>query len=176
MFDQTLCHLADNRLITLSGEPEDIDKKGGVKVDIAHDGLITGWPTLQQWLTERRGAELNRRRLEARAEEWVRLGRGVGGLLDAAQLPEAERWLSSPAAEEALGYSETLLAWVQTSKGCLRSAAARQYRWHVQVPAAAPLGRRMPMEAIFQTATSCIPCHRVGHSQAGAVCGRGSDT
>ena len=55
VFDQTLCHLADNRLITLSGEPEDVDKKGGVKVDIAHDGLITGWPTLQQWLTERRG-------------------------------------------------------------------------------------------------------------------------
>src|SRR5512135_740991 len=115
VFDQTLCHLADNRLITLSGEPEDVDKESGVKVDIAHDGLITGWPTLQQWLMERRGAELNRRRLEVMAEEWVRLGRGDGGLLDAVELKEAARWLSSSAAED-LGYDEALSELVRASR------------------------------------------------------------
>ena len=115
VFDQTLCRLADNRLITLSGKPEDVGKNGGVKVDIAHDGLITGWPTLQQWLTERRGAELERRWLEAMTGEWVRLGRGDGGLLDAVELPEAERWLSSPAAED-IGYSEALSELVRVSR------------------------------------------------------------
>ena len=58
-------------------------------MDIAHEALIGGWPTLRGWVSERREAEQTRRRMEAKADEWVRLGRGDGGLLDAAELPEA---------------------------------------------------------------------------------------
>jgi hypothetical protein len=76
-------------------------------VDLAHEALIGGWPRLQSWLAERREAEQARRRLEAKAAEWVRLGRGSAGLLDEAELLEAERWLDSPDAAD-LGYSEAL--------------------------------------------------------------------
>jgi TIR domain/NACHT domain len=70
MFDQTLRHLSDNRLLTLSGEERGADKKA----DIAHEALITGWPTLRSWLSVRREAEQTRRRLEAKAAELRRLG------------------------------------------------------------------------------------------------------
>jgi hypothetical protein len=85
LFEQTLSHLTDKRLLTLSGA----ETGPGRKVDIAHEALISGWSTLRQLLNERRIAEQTRRRLEDKADEWIRLGRGSGGLLDAAELPEA---------------------------------------------------------------------------------------
>ncbi len=110
-FDQTLEHLTCHRLLTLSGEEEDGDRKA----DIAHEALIGGWPTLQGWLMERREAEQTRRRLEAKAAEWVRLGWGSGGLLDEVELLEAERWLVSPDAAD-LGTSDELSALMQASE------------------------------------------------------------
>jgi hypothetical protein len=90
----------------------------GRRVDIAHEALISGWPQLQQWLAERREAEQTRRRLEDKAAEWVRLGRGRGGLLDEAELPEAERWLAGPDATP-LGYGEMLPALVAGSRAAI---------------------------------------------------------
>lgn len=58
-FDHTLEHLTRHRLLTLSGEA----RREGRRVDIAHEALIGGWPTLQEWLTERRKAEQTRRRV-----------------------------------------------------------------------------------------------------------------
>src|SRR5262249_54261800 len=78
-----LQHLARHRLLTLRGQEGGADRQ----VDLAHEALIEGWPTLRRWVTERRDAEQARRRLKAKADEWVRLGRGAGGLLDAAELP-----------------------------------------------------------------------------------------
>ena len=117
LFEQTLHHLTDSRLLTLSGE----ERADGRRVDIAHEALIGGWPTLQGWLTERREAELTRRRLEAKGLEWVRLGRGSGGLLDEVELLEAERWLASPDAAD-LGYGEALPALVQASRVAIEEA------------------------------------------------------
>ena len=110
LFDQTLLHLADRRLLTLSGREEDSSQK----VDIAHEVLIESWPALHWWLTERRDAERTRRLLMRQVEEWVRLGKGSGGLLAEEQLAEANRWLSSPDAKE-LGYDETLIELVEAS-------------------------------------------------------------
>jgi WD40 repeat protein len=119
LFEQTLRHLAKARLLTLGGaERPETDRK----VDLAHEALITGWPTLQQWVSERREAEQIRRRLEGKAEEWVRLGRGSGGLLDDVEMLEVERWLASLDAAE-LGYSETLPALRQASCDAMDSAA-----------------------------------------------------
>jgi hypothetical protein len=73
-FDRTLERLAGNRLLSLSGEAGDADRRA----DIAHDALISGWPTLHGWVVERREAELARRRMEAKAAEWTRLGKGAG--------------------------------------------------------------------------------------------------
>lgn len=126
LFERTLHHLTDNRLLTLTGEEGDV----GRQVDIAHEALINGWPTLQVWLIERREAEQTRRRLEARAAEWVRLGRDSGGLLDQVELREAERWLAGPDAVD-LGYDESVPALVRTSWAAIEAAeqereAARQ--------------------------------------------------
>ena len=111
LFNETLRHLTDNRLLTLSGEERSLNRY----VDISHEALITGWPTLKEWLVERREAEQTRRRLEAKVAEWVRLGRGHGALLDDIELLEAERWLTSPDAAD-LGCSLDLLALVRASQ------------------------------------------------------------
>jgi signal transduction histidine kinase/GAF domain-containing protein len=116
LFDETLNHLTANRLLTLSGE-----EGGERKVDIAHEALINGWPTLQTWLSERREAEQTRRRLESKAAEWVRLGCGSGGRLDASELPEAERWLDSSDAAE-LGVDERMVRLVHASRAAIEEA------------------------------------------------------
>jgi WD40 repeat protein len=131
LFGQVLRHLADNRLLTLSGDG------GGRNVDIAHETLIGGWPTLREWLGARREAEQTRRRLESKASEWDRLGRAGGGLLDEVELLEAERWLESSDAAE-LSYDEALPALVAASRAALaasereREAARRRELAQVQ--------------------------------------------
>ena len=120
LFDKTLSHLVNYRLLTLSGGKDSIRK-----VDIAHEALIIGWPTLQQWLTERREAELTRRRLEAKAQEWERLGKGSGGLLDEVQLAEAQGWLKSPDATE-LGIDPNISALVQASDKAIQRELQQQ--------------------------------------------------
>ena len=59
--------------------------------------------------------ELQRRGMEIKAKEWLDLGRGLGGLLDRVELPEAERWLQIPDAAN-LGYSEVVPALVRASR------------------------------------------------------------
>lgn len=117
LFERTLHHLADRRLLTLGGE----ERSGGREVDLAHEALITGWPRFQRWLDEGREAEQALRRLEDKAKEWVRLGRGSGGLLDQVELPEAERWLAGPDASE-LGCSAALHGLVQKSRETIDEA------------------------------------------------------
>ena len=102
LFDQTLAKLTESRLLTASGDAEG----GERRVDIAHEALIAGWPRLQAWLDQRRAAEQTRRRLEAKAAEWVAAEKR-GGLLDEYELQEAENWLAGEDARE-LGYSQEL--------------------------------------------------------------------
>lgn len=116
LFQQTLDLLTDRRLLTTSGD----ERTASRRVDLAHEALISGWPKLQEWLGERRGAEQTRRRLDAKADEWVRL-QGTGGLLDVAELPEAEQWLASRDAAD-LGYSETLLKLIKLSRDAVDKA------------------------------------------------------
>ena len=113
LFTQILNHLAGCRLLTLTSD----EKNQSVRVDIAHEALISGWFTLQQWITERRDAEQTRRRLAASAKEWVRLEK-KSGLLDEVKLAEAERWLSSPDAID-LGYDESLSELVAASRNAI---------------------------------------------------------
>lgn len=110
VFSQSLEHLIRNRLVTADGEPGDQRQ-----IDIAHEALFLGWPTLRRWIDERRGAEQTRRRLEAKAGEWIRLGRQTGGLLDEVELLEAGRWLDSADAAD-LGSSAALAGLVSASR------------------------------------------------------------
>lgn len=116
-FAATLRHLADGRLLTLTGEQDDPQRR----VDLAHEALISGWPTLATWIRERREAEQTRRRLQAKGDEWVRLGSGQAGQLDQVELAEAERWLSSSDAAE-LGYGTALVALAAASKETIERA------------------------------------------------------
>ncbi|BAY66895.1 WD-40 repeat-containing protein (plasmid) [Calothrix brevissima NIES-22] len=120
LFKKTLDHLVNCRLLTLSSREDSTPK-----VDIAHEALIIGWPTLQQWLTERREAELIRRRFETKAQEWERLGRSSGGLLDEVQLTEAQGWLNSPDATE-LGIDQKIFALVQASDKAIQRELQQQ--------------------------------------------------
>jgi WD40 repeat protein len=115
LFDRTLQHLAEHRLLTLGGEEGEPNKR----VDIAHEMLIVGWPRSQEWVQSRREAELARRRLEAKADEWVRLGRSGAGLLDPVELAETERWLAGPDAVD-LGSSADLQLLVRASREAIQ--------------------------------------------------------
>jgi WD40 repeat protein len=104
---------------------------GTVKVyDLAREALIAGWPRLQEWVRQYRAAEQTRRRLEGRADEWVRLGRGAGGLLaEEVELREAEDWLAQYGAE--MGARAELRELVRASRAKLegdRTAARRRVR------------------------------------------------
>jgi WD40 repeat protein len=116
VFDRLLQLMITNRLLTASA-----DESRGLRVDIAHEMLIVGWPASQEWVRVRRDAEEARRRLIAKAKEWVRLGRGDHGLLDLAELAEADGWLRGPDAAD-LGIDADLLALVSAS----RDAIARE--------------------------------------------------
>ena len=116
-FERTLDHLTDHRLLTRSGGDDDTPPA----VDISHEALIDGWSRLQDWADERREAEQVRRRLESKAAEWVRLGKGTGGLLDEAELPEAERWLASDDAAN-LGFDATLPELIEASQQAIEAA------------------------------------------------------
>ncbi|HEY3229713.1 MAG TPA: hypothetical protein VGJ87_10860, partial [Roseiflexaceae bacterium] len=124
--DRVLEKLIAARLVRLTqGETTD-----DTQIEIAHEALVRNWPTLVDWLEDERAAMAVRRRLEAKAVEWVRLGRGAGGLLDSEQLREARHWLASAEAEY-LGYAEALPALVEASRAAIEAAeqekeAARQ--------------------------------------------------
>jgi WD40 repeat protein len=115
--DRVLEKLFQAHLLRLSeGETE-----GSAQVELAHEALVRNWPTLVQWLEDERAAVATRRRLEAKAAEWVRLGRGQAGLLDEGQLAEAARWLESAEAAY-LGYEPALADLVNASRGALEEA------------------------------------------------------
>ena len=121
--DGTVAVLVDDRLLTVSGGDGDTDRR----VDLAHEALITGWPTLRGWLDERREAEQVRRRLKARADDWVRLGRGRGGLLDEIELVELERWLAGPDAA-ALGVDPACTELAVASRTAVDAARTARRR------------------------------------------------
>ncbi len=113
--------LLDERLLRLT--PGDADSSS--QIEVAHEALVRNWPRLVGWLEDEKLALATRRRLEQRAEEWVRLGSGKAGLLDEAQLHEAERWVASPEAAY-LGYNPQLARLIFASREALDEAEAER--------------------------------------------------
>ena len=144
-FDHVLAALTANRLLTLSDEAR--------RVDLSHEALIRGWPRLQQWIDERRAAELTRRRLEEKAQERRRLrqGDGEGGLLDAVELAEAEAWVNGPDAAD-LGVSDELKALVDDSREAIDAGAMAKELAAAAAPATQP------------GTCDCLSCSAVGSS------------
>jgi Tol biopolymer transport system component len=110
-FAHALQRLIDDRLVTVDGAKGTDD----ALADLSHEALITAWPALREWISRRRAGEQQRRRLEAKVDEWIERGRGAAGLLDAVQLSEAAQWMQSDAARE-LGSGDELRALVARSR------------------------------------------------------------
>ena len=89
LFERTLRHLTERRLLTRSG---DEGGEGHAVVDLAHEALIGSWPTLRRWATEGREGELYRRRIERDAEEWQRAHRSRSLLYRGRGLKNAREW------------------------------------------------------------------------------------
>ena len=68
----------------------------------------------------------------AKAEEWIRLGRGEGGLLDPAELAEADSWLNSPDEIE-LGIDVNVTALAEASR---RAIEHQRYRKRLVIQSA----------------------------------------
>lgn len=142
--DRVLDRLIAARLVRLT--PGDTPESA--QIEVAHEALVRNWPTLVEWLEDERAAIATRRRLEAKAAEWVRLGSGAAGLLDEVQLAEAERWLNSAEAAY-LGYDEALLDLVAASRAALdqaRRAEEEQRRRELEQAQALAEARRIQAE------------------------------
>jgi hypothetical protein len=63
LFTTTLDSLIAAHLLTATASESDTT----TQVDLSHEALILGWPSLQKWINQRRTAELTRRDLEAAA-------------------------------------------------------------------------------------------------------------
>lgn len=112
-FKTVLNHFLDDkyRLLTISGEENESEQT----VDLAHEILISSWPRLEEWISQRREAEKERRWLEEKAQEWVQQGKRISGLLNSDNLKKAKKWLKTPDADD-LGYSENLITLIKRSQ------------------------------------------------------------
>lgn len=64
------------------------DESGATQYEVAHEALITGWPTLRQWLSSDVGRRLVQQRIEAATREWQRTGRSRDALWGERRLAE----------------------------------------------------------------------------------------
>jgi hypothetical protein len=96
--------------------------------EVAHEALARNWPTMVDWIDNDRPAIARRRQMELKVLEWVRLGRGESGLLDAVQLAEAKHWLESPDASR-LGFDKALPDLVKASARALDREKRRLHAW-----------------------------------------------
>ena len=102
--------MVDDRLLTV-----DEDGVGEPRVDLAHEIMISAWPTLTAWIRNHRLYEQRRRRLEATAAEWVEHGRTARGLLDPIELADAAEWQQTESAVQ-LGHSARVTALIAASR------------------------------------------------------------
>jgi len=123
LYATTLNTLIAAHLLTATASESD----STTQVDLSHEALILGWPSLREWINQRRTAELTRRELEAAARTWIRLGKGQGGLLDDVELREAERWRSSTDAAQ-LGASPAVEELLSASWVAIRQDQQRRRR------------------------------------------------
>jgi serine/threonine protein kinase/formylglycine-generating enzyme required for sulfatase activity len=88
----------------------------GTAYEIAHEAIVTGWPTLRAWLDEESAARELGDRLARAAAEWERLGRDREGLLRERQLREIELVPQGPLPAREKAFVEASLAAVRRSR------------------------------------------------------------
>ena len=115
-FKTVLDHFLNDkyRLLTISNiarEENELEKT----VDLAHEILITSWPIFQEWISQYREAEKERRWLEKKAQEWNLQSKRIGGLLNSDDLKKAKKWSGNSYADH-LGYSNELTILINRSE------------------------------------------------------------
>lgn len=104
--------------------------RGGSKwYELTHDRFIAPIKASnERWFLKHSGGAQTPKRLEARAEQWASDGRQRKDLIaNEGELLEAERWLDSAAASD-IGYTDTLLAFVQASRAAKNEEQAKSAR------------------------------------------------
>jgi len=86
--DQIVDHLVAARLLVVQSQGDSI----GGSVEIVHESLIAGWPTLRRWLDEGQGDAAQLAQLRAAAGQWDQRGRPQGLLWRGEALVEARHW------------------------------------------------------------------------------------
>jgi WD40 repeat protein len=90
--------------------------------ELTHDRFVEPvQESNRQWLTGKWEAEQARKRLEAKAMEWIDMGRGRGGLLDEFELHDAQRWLESIKTAD-LDLSEDVSNLIELSRSAIEEA------------------------------------------------------
>ena len=134
IFDATLRHLTDRRLVTVSGT-------GGEEpvVDLGHEAMIAHWPTLSDWIDENRASEMARRRIERDAGDW-RSRRDPGELYrrrklaDALDVAARREHELSPNATRFLAASRRLRLLVRLGLATVVAAALAGVAWLAKTP------------------------------------------
>jgi WD40 repeat protein len=122
-FDATLRHLTGQRLLTLSGE-EGEDQK----VDLAHEALIAGWPTMRRWIEQGRQGLRVQRQLAEDTKAWAALARDPGALYRGARLAAVGAWADEQPNELNLLEREFLDASRRDAASELEAVARRNRR------------------------------------------------
>jgi formylglycine-generating enzyme required for sulfatase activity len=94
IFGQTLRHLTDRRLVTVTSVAGDEPS-----ADLGHEAMIEHWTTLRRWIDVSRESELARRRIERDGEEWRRNDRDAGELYRRRRLADALQLARVPGVE-----------------------------------------------------------------------------
>ena len=90
-FDATLRHLTRHRLLTLTGGDQG-PGEGTSRADLAHEALISAWPTLRNWVDEDREGLRVRAQLADDAQVWTGMNRNPDALYRGRRLLAASDW------------------------------------------------------------------------------------
>jgi WD40 repeat protein len=86
--EEVLTTLVRERLLTTSTDPSEQERW----VDVSHEALIRGWPTLRAWIEQDREGLREHRRVTEAAQEWQRHDREEDYLYRGASLARAVEW------------------------------------------------------------------------------------
>lgn len=120
--ERVIAYLVEARLL-LSGTAG----RHGVTVELAHESLITKWPTFVHWLEQDQEALRFGRRLRVAAAEWRREGYTRDLLWRGQAAQEAERWMDSDALAS-IGLTADERRYLQ-AVATLSRRARRQRQW-----------------------------------------------
>jgi WD40 repeat protein/serine/threonine protein kinase len=109
--ERVLGRMIDARLLTVEG------KSGAdAMVELVHESLITGWPTLSRWLTENEEDVAFLSRLRHAAREWHASGRSDGLLWRDQAASDARRWRARYSGELAPAEERYLSAVIKRAR------------------------------------------------------------